>query len=185
MFSIRAWFVFPSYLLLWGINTVNHLDWHLSNHTLAAKWLILSGREWRYRYNLVWRLTKPLNPQFMGDLFTICTGHWLLNSPRRSILGHSEEERSRAITSSNSNLRLANRHQVHIQTLTHSDTSYTFAQDFAGSCKAFVMNVSGLQCRTGIFADLSFFLSLSQKQCEKTKSWYEDATFSLKATKSA
>ena len=43
MFSIRAWFVFSSYLLLWGINTVNHLDWHLSNHILAAKWLILSG----------------------------------------------------------------------------------------------------------------------------------------------
>lgn len=54
----------------------------------------------------------------MGDLFTICTGHWLLNSPHRSIPGHSEEERSRAITSSNSNLRLArhaNRRQVHTQ----------------------------------------------------------------------
>lgn len=62
----------------------------------------------------------------MGDLFTICTGHWLLNSPHRSILGHSEEERSRAITSSNSNLRLgrhANRHQVHTQTAADSDTS--------------------------------------------------------------
>lgn len=44
MFSIRARFVFSSSLLLWGINSVNHIDWHLSNHTKAAKWLILSGR---------------------------------------------------------------------------------------------------------------------------------------------
>lgn len=99
------------------------------------------GREQRYREDLVWRRAKPLKPQFMGDLFTICTGHWLLNSPHRSILGHSEEEeRSRAITSSNSNLRPArhaNRRRVHTHTHTNSDRlGSTFAQYFPKSCRA-------------------------------------------------
>lgn len=58
---------------------------------------LVSETEHRYQEHLVWRRAKPLNPQFMGDLFTIWGSLWLL-SRLQWCTGACFEERSWVIT---------------------------------------------------------------------------------------